>query len=167
MYSDSYYSTTYILFSFYPRVTHSTPSLMSQHRGEPYTTAAIRPNLSDNEQIAVSQWLRPSDPAALVVLSTNTSDSIRAAQEWWTVTGTASVILLGVVCALAWWHQRRLRKLFREEAESLETDWVPTTALVVASVGGVPGITAVSDAVVAEQPNCSPPDLTSPTKELG
>ncbi|KAK8026784.1 hypothetical protein PG991_003840 [Apiospora marii] len=112
-----------------------------------------------------SQWLRPSDPDALVVLSTNTKDSIRAAQEWWTVTGTASVILLGVVCALAWWHQRRLRKLFREEAESLETGWVPTTTLVVASGGSVPGMTVAG--VVAEQPECSPSDLTSPKKELG
>ncbi|KAK7908429.1 hypothetical protein PG985_015732 [Apiospora marii] len=116
-------------------------------------------------RIAASQWLRPSDPDALVVLSTNTKDSIRAAQEWWTVTGTASVILLGVVCALAWWHQRRLRKLFREEAESLETGWVPTTTLVVASGGSVPGMTVAG--VVAEQPECSPSDLTSPKKELG
>ncbi|KAK8139014.1 hypothetical protein PG984_002394 [Apiospora sp. TS-2023a] len=111
-------------------------------------------------RIAASQWLRPSDPGALVVLSTNTADSIRAAQEWWTGTGTASVILLGVVCALAWWHQRRLRKLFREEAESLETDWVPTITLV--------GMTAPTAAgATAEQPDCSPTEMTSPKKELG
>ncbi|KAK7965170.1 hypothetical protein PG996_000473 [Apiospora saccharicola] len=113
-------------------------------------------------RIAASQWLRPSDPDAVVVLSTNTADSIRAAQEWWTGTGTASVILLGVVCALAWWHQRRLRKLFREEAESLETDWIPTTVLVGMTAAGGGG-----GGAVAEQPeDCSPTEMTSPKKEL-
>ncbi|KAK8050435.1 hypothetical protein PG994_012165 [Apiospora phragmitis] len=119
----------------------------------PYRACACR--------IAASQWLRPSDPNALVVLSTNTKDSILAAQQWWTVTGTAAVIVLGVVCALAWWHQRRLRKLFREEAESLETDWVPTTTTLVASrsVGRT--------AAAVQRPDPSSSDLTPPQKELG
>lgn len=71
----------------------------------------------------MSLWLKPDDARAYIILSTNTADSIQAAQEWWTVTGTVAVVFLSVVCALAWWHQRRLRKLFRDEAESMESDW--------------------------------------------
>ncbi len=65
-------------------------------------------------------WSRPNDPGAYVVLSTNTADSIKAAQTWWTTTGSAAVIVVSIVCALAWWHQRRLREVFRDEADSLE-----------------------------------------------
>ncbi|KAK7951198.1 uncharacterized protein PG986_006926 [Apiospora aurea] len=119
----------------------------------PYRACACR-------QIAASKWLWPSDPDAIVVLSTNTKDSILAAQEWWTVTGTVAVIFLGVVCALAWWYQRRLRKLFLEEVESLETDWIPTTTLVASrSVGTM--------AAAAQERDPSPSDLTAPKKDLG
>ncbi|KAK6841542.1 hypothetical protein PG987_002402 [Apiospora arundinis] len=111
--------------------------------------------------IAASQWLRPTDPDAIVVLSTNTKDSILAAQEWWTVTGTAAVIFLSVVCALAWWHQRRLRKLFRDEAESLETDWASITTTLGSSRS------AGTTAAVVQRPDLSPTDLTAPKKELG
>lgn len=117
--------------------------------------------MSKCEQIAASQWLRPTDPDAIVVLSTNTKDSILAAQEWWTVTGTAAVIFLGVVCALAWWHQRRLRKLFRDEAESLETDWASITTTL------DPSRSAGTTAAVVKRPDLSPTDLTAPKKELG
>ncbi|KAK7989596.1 hypothetical protein PG989_009911 [Apiospora arundinis] len=119
----------------------------------PYRACACR--------IAASQWLRPTDPDAIVVLSTNTKDSILAAQEWWTVTGTAAVIFLGVVCALAWWHQRRLRKLFRDEAESLETDWASITTTL------DPSRSAGTTAAVVKRPDLSPTDLTAPKKELG
>lgn len=67
-------------------------------------------------------WVTPNDPDAYVVLSTNTAESIRAAKDWWTVTGTVSVVILGIVCALCWWHQRRLRKIFRDEADNLDED---------------------------------------------
>lgn len=82
----------------------------------------------------------------------------------WTVTGTAAVVVLGVVCAMAWWHQRRLRKLFWEEAESLETDWITTTTAVTSSRGVE---TSVVAATVVQQPNSSPSELTAPKKELG
>jgi hypothetical protein len=68
------------------------------------------------------------DPEAYLMLSTNSADSIEAAERWWTVTGSVAVAMLGVVCALAWWHQRRLRKVFRDEADSLERDQVCSEA---------------------------------------
>ncbi|KAK8055323.1 hypothetical protein PG993_000550 [Apiospora rasikravindrae] len=137
----------------YSRITCAIVSI-------PAVNQSVSNQSVDCEQIAASQWLRPSDPDAIVVLSTNTKDSILAAQEWWTVTGTVAVIFLGVVCALAWWHQRRLRKLFLEEAESLETDWILTTTLVASrSVG--------TTAAVVQQRNHPPTDLTPPKKELG
>jgi hypothetical protein len=70
-------------------------------------------------KLPVRYWRRTNDPDAYLVLSTNTAASIRAAQWWWASTGSASVLVIGAVCALAWWHQRRLRKVFRDEADSL------------------------------------------------
>lgn len=43
-----------------------------------------------------------------------------AAEQWWTTTGTIAVIMVSIVCALCWWHQRRLRKVFAQEADSLQ-----------------------------------------------
>ncbi|KAI1870150.1 hypothetical protein JX265_006320 [Neoarthrinium moseri] len=73
-------------------------------------------------RIPAKYWMTPDDPDAYIVLSTNTAESIVAAQNWWTVTGTVAVVLLSVICSLSWWHQRRLRKVFREEADTLEED---------------------------------------------
>ncbi|KAI5861680.1 hypothetical protein GGS23DRAFT_611828 [Durotheca rogersii] len=73
-------------------------------------------------KVPVRYWPRLHDPSAYIVLSDNTAEDIAAAQHWWTATGTTAVIVIGIVCALAWWHQRRLRKVFRDEADRLETD---------------------------------------------
>ncbi|KAI4594568.1 hypothetical protein KJ359_007656 [Pestalotiopsis sp. 9143b] len=70
--------------------------------------------------IPVQYWLKPDDPETYINLSTNTAESIVAAQNYWTVIGTVAVVALSVACSLCWWHQRRLRKVFREEADRLE-----------------------------------------------
>ncbi|KAI1397383.1 hypothetical protein F4819DRAFT_499524 [Hypoxylon fuscum] len=70
-------------------------------------------------KVPVRYWPRLNDPDAYIVLSDDTAEDIRAAQRWWTVTGSTAVIVIGIVCALAWWHQRRLRKVFRDEADKL------------------------------------------------
>ncbi|XXG95007.1 hypothetical protein Hte_001267 [Hypoxylon texense] len=72
-------------------------------------------------KVPVRYWPRLSDPDAFIVLSDNTAEDIEAAQRWWTVTGSTAVGVIGIVCALAWWHQRRLRKVFRDEANKLST----------------------------------------------
>ncbi|KAH9909273.1 hypothetical protein F4778DRAFT_716048 [Xylariomycetidae sp. FL2044] len=69
-------------------------------------------------------WPNLGDPDAYILLSNTTAEDILAAQQWWTATGSAAVIMVGIVCALAWWHQRRLRKTFRDEADKLELDAV-------------------------------------------
>ncbi|KAI1478862.1 hypothetical protein K445DRAFT_23961 [Daldinia sp. EC12] len=71
-------------------------------------------------KVPVRYWPRLSDPNAYIVLSDNTAEDIEAAQRWWTVTGSTAVVVVGIVCALAWWHQRRLRKRFRDEADKLD-----------------------------------------------
>lgn len=72
-------------------------------------------------KVPVRYWPRLSDPEAFIVLSDNTAEDIEAAQRWWTITGSTAVVVVGIVCALAWWHQRRLRKVFRDEADKLST----------------------------------------------
>ncbi|KXJ91599.1 hypothetical protein Micbo1qcDRAFT_234067 [Microdochium bolleyi] len=72
-------------------------------------------------RIPVTFWNgRLDDPDAYVVLSSNTTASIAAAGTWWTYTAVAAVATVSLVCALAWWHQRRLKKVFRDVADSLE-----------------------------------------------
>ena len=73
-------------------------------------------------KVPVKYWPRLSDPSAFVVLSDNTAEDIEAAQKWWTVTGSTAVGVVVLVCALAWWHQRRLRKVFRDEADKLDSE---------------------------------------------
>ncbi|KAI1763195.1 hypothetical protein GGR53DRAFT_377129 [Hypoxylon sp. FL1150] len=73
-------------------------------------------------KVPVRYWPRLSDPAAFIVLSDNTAEDIAAGQHWWTITGSTAVGVIGIVCALAWWHQRRLRKVFRDEADKLGTE---------------------------------------------
>ncbi|KAI0833976.1 hypothetical protein F5Y06DRAFT_301160 [Hypoxylon sp. FL0890] len=79
-------------------------------------------------KVPATFWPYLSDPNAYIVLSDNTAADIEAAQRWWTVVGSTAVGVVGFVCALAWWHQRRLRKVFREEADKLDGDDV-TNAL--------------------------------------
>ncbi|KAI0378006.1 hypothetical protein F5Y04DRAFT_291469 [Hypomontagnella monticulosa] len=81
-------------------------------------------------KVPASHWPRLNDPNAYIVLSDNTGEDIRAAQRWWTVTGSTGVVVVGIVCALAWWHQRRLRKVFREEADKLDDDLVERDTVV-------------------------------------
>ncbi|KAH7027309.1 uncharacterized protein B0I36DRAFT_385345 [Microdochium trichocladiopsis] len=71
--------------------------------------------------IPVTYWNgRLDDPDAYIILSSNTAASIRAAGTWWTYTAVAAVATVSLVCALAWWHQRRLKKVFMDVADSLE-----------------------------------------------
>ncbi|KAI1383585.1 uncharacterized protein F4822DRAFT_82104 [Hypoxylon trugodes] len=71
-------------------------------------------------EVPVRYWPRLNDPEAYIVLSDNSAEDIEAAQRWWTITGSTGVGIVGIVCALAWWHQRRLRKVFRDEADKLD-----------------------------------------------
>ncbi|KAI1775654.1 hypothetical protein F4818DRAFT_414547 [Hypoxylon cercidicola] len=71
-------------------------------------------------KVPVRYWPRLSDPDAYIVLSDNPAEDIAAAQRWWTVTGSSAVGVIAMVCALAWWHQRMLRKVFRDEADKLD-----------------------------------------------
>ncbi|KAI1086394.1 hypothetical protein F5B19DRAFT_479425 [Rostrohypoxylon terebratum] len=73
-------------------------------------------------KVPVRYWPRLNDPDAFIVLSDNTAEDIEAARRWWMVTGSTAVGIIGSVCALAWWHQRRLRKVFRDEADKLDND---------------------------------------------
>ncbi|KAI1498819.1 hypothetical protein F5X99DRAFT_307456 [Biscogniauxia marginata] len=73
-------------------------------------------------KVPATYWARLNDPGAYIVLSENTADEINAAQRWWSVTGSTAVGVVSIVCALAWWHQRRLRNVFRDEADKLESD---------------------------------------------
>ncbi|KAI1103924.1 hypothetical protein F4804DRAFT_213221 [Jackrogersella minutella] len=75
-------------------------------------------------KVPVRYWPQLSDPNAYIVLSDNTAEDIEAARHWWTVTGSTAVGVIGAVCALAWWHQRRLRKVFRDEADKLDSEEV-------------------------------------------
>ncbi|KAI0021081.1 hypothetical protein F4780DRAFT_770484 [Xylariomycetidae sp. FL0641] len=75
-------------------------------------------------KVPATYWLRLRDPDAFIILSDNTAADIRAALDWWTVTGSVAVGVVGIVCALAWWHQRRLRKVFRDEADKFDEDYV-------------------------------------------
>lgn len=65
-------------------------------------------------------WVWPEDPDAYIILSTNFAESIVAASRWWTVTGTVAVVVLSIVTSLAYWHQKRLHKVFQDEADLLD-----------------------------------------------
>ncbi|KAI0863832.1 hypothetical protein F4860DRAFT_511721 [Xylaria cubensis] len=73
-------------------------------------------------QVPATFWPYLNDAEAYFPLSTNSQAAITAAEAWWTVTGSIAVGLMSIVTALAWWHQRRLRKVFRDEADKLEFD---------------------------------------------
>ncbi|KAI1634967.1 hypothetical protein F4809DRAFT_474171 [Biscogniauxia mediterranea] len=73
-------------------------------------------------RVPATYWTRLRDPGAYIILSDNTAADIDAAQRWWTVTGSTAVGIVSIVCALAWWHQRRLRNVFRDEADKIESD---------------------------------------------
>ncbi|KAI0425436.1 hypothetical protein F5Y09DRAFT_352274 [Xylaria sp. FL1042] len=73
-------------------------------------------------QVPAVYWPYLNGPEAYFQISTNSQEAIEAADAWWTVTGSTSVGLISIVTALAWWHQRRLRKIFKEEADKLEFD---------------------------------------------
>ncbi|KAI0402795.1 hypothetical protein F4802DRAFT_608492 [Xylaria palmicola] len=73
-------------------------------------------------QVPATYWPYLSGPEAHFPLSTNSQAAIEAAEAWWTITSSTSVGLISIVTALAWWHQRRLRKVFRDEADKLEFD---------------------------------------------
>lgn len=111
------------------RYPHLLPCLFSNSPACGYekkkkTEITIRRNqkhlANTYQQIPVQYWLKPDDPETYINLSTNTAESIVAAQNYWTVIGTVAVVALSVACSLCWWHQRRLRKVFREEADRLE-----------------------------------------------
>ncbi|KAI1749445.1 hypothetical protein F4782DRAFT_549731 [Xylaria castorea] len=73
-------------------------------------------------QVPATFWPYLHSAEAYFPLSTNSQAAIEAAETWWTVIGSTAVGLISIVTALAWWHQRRLRKVFRDEADKLEFD---------------------------------------------
>ncbi|KAI0910797.1 hypothetical protein F4823DRAFT_637240 [Ustulina deusta] len=73
-------------------------------------------------QVPAIYWPYLGGPDAYFPISTNSQTAIEVAEAWWTVTGSTSVGLISIITALAWWHQRRLRKIFKEEADKLEID---------------------------------------------
>ncbi|KAF3008322.1 hypothetical protein E8E14_007413 [Neopestalotiopsis sp. 37M] len=64
-------------------------------------------------------WTNKGDPDSTVGMSYITPDSVPMAGVW-KITGALAASILGLVSALAWWHQRRLRKKFIMETEHLE-----------------------------------------------
>ncbi|KAI0200264.1 hypothetical protein F4808DRAFT_173359 [Astrocystis sublimbata] len=73
-------------------------------------------------QVPATLWPHLNTPEAYFPISTNSQAQIKAAADWWNVTGSSSVGLMSIITALAWWHQRRLRKVFRDEADKLAFD---------------------------------------------
>lgn len=71
-------------------------------------------------QIPLSYWLHPEAPEAYVDLSVEGDASMEDAQRWWVASGIAAVGLVCAACAFAWFHQRRLRRIFRAEADRLD-----------------------------------------------
>lgn len=72
------------------------------------------------EQVPLSFWLHPEAPEAYVDLSIEGGAGMQDAQRWWISSG---IVALGFVCLIstfAWWHQYKLRKVFRAEADSLD-----------------------------------------------
>lgn len=72
------------------------------------------------EQVPFTYWLRPEAPGAFVDLSPDGAASMEEAQRWWIASAIATVAFLCAVCIFAWWHQYRLRAVFRAEADSLD-----------------------------------------------
>lgn len=64
-------------------------------------------------------WLDSDGPNATVGMSYVTPESV-SVSEVWKITGSLAAGTLGLVTALAWWHQRRLRRKFIIEAGSLK-----------------------------------------------
>lgn len=91
------------------------------------------------EQVPILYWLRPHDAGAYVDLSTNDAASIQAASDYWVTCSAVSVAFICSICALSWWHQRRLRKMFRDEADRLDEDTGPTQPSYEA-LGGIQGL---------------------------
>lgn len=72
------------------------------------------------EQVPFRYWLHPEAPEAYVNLSAGGDASAEDAQRWWVASGTAAAGIVGAVCVSAWWHQLRLRRVFRAEADRLD-----------------------------------------------
>lgn len=54
-----------------------------------------------------------------MVISTNTAQAIRLANDFWLPTGVASIVLLIVVCYVGWWYQIYWRIQFNNAAKEL------------------------------------------------
>jgi hypothetical protein len=72
------------------------------------------------EQVPFRYWLDTDAPGAYVDLSAEGEMSMKNAQQWWLALGWVSVGCICSVYVFAWWHQRRLREIFRVQAESLD-----------------------------------------------
>lgn len=72
------------------------------------------------EQIPLRYWLHPEAPEAYVDLSVESDAIMEEAQRWLVGSGIAAVGLVCAACAFAWFHQRRLRRIFRAEADKLD-----------------------------------------------
>lgn len=71
-------------------------------------------------QVPLRYWLRPEAPEAYVDLGVERDAEMEDAKRWWIAAGIAAVGLVCAACAFAWYHQRRLRQIFRVEADRLD-----------------------------------------------
>ncbi|KAI0125419.1 hypothetical protein BJ170DRAFT_696908 [Xylariales sp. AK1849] len=71
-------------------------------------------------KIPARYWLNKQHPDAYVLLSTNTTEEIQEALMWWQNTAITAIAILCFLCALGWWHQRRLRELFGALVELID-----------------------------------------------
>ncbi|KAI0103325.1 hypothetical protein GGR51DRAFT_524565 [Nemania sp. FL0031] len=75
-------------------------------------------------QVPATYWRKLSSSDAYFPLSSNSKEDKQGAQRWWMVTGSIAVGLINILCAPAWLHQQRLRKVFRNEADQLKFDGI-------------------------------------------
>lgn len=57
--------------------------------------------------VPIAHWDYPD--SFVVVLSTNSRDDIRYAEQYWRNNGIAAIVLLAIVCYSGWWYQRHWR----------------------------------------------------------
>jgi len=70
--------------------------------------------------VPVSSW--SSKDNYWIAISTNTADDIRLANTFWLPTGVTSIVVLVLVCYVAWWYQRHWRMRFTALIDDLLKD---------------------------------------------
>lgn len=70
--------------------------------------------------VNIEYWLDPSQPAATVMLSSNSKQMIDDAQRYWEPLAIAAILFMGMVSFVGWWYQRRTRDLFTDQVAKME-----------------------------------------------